>query len=66
MTPEQKKQAEISQSLAKQHEVWRAASPIVPKEVPVVGTPRPLATVAASPLMVSSPEGSPSTQVVVS
>ncbi|KAL6209997.1 hypothetical protein ACLB2K_020935 [Fragaria x ananassa] len=66
MTPEQRKQAEISQSLAKQHEVWRVMSSAGQKGASAAGDPRPLATVAASSVKAASLEGSIPTQVVVS
>ena len=40
MTPEQRKQAEILWSLAKQHEAWCATSSAGQKEVLAVGAPR--------------------------
>ena len=66
MTPKQRKQAEISRSLAKQHEAWRATSSAGQEEVPAVGASRPLPTLAASSLRAAGPKGSLSTQVVVS
>jgi len=65
MTPEQKKQAEISQSLAKQHEAWRATS-AGQIGISIAGDPRPPAMVAASPVRATGPEGSMSVQAVVS
>ena len=65
MTPEQRKQAEISRSLAKQHEAWRATV-VGQKGTSAVGDPRPLATAATSSMRATGPEGSIPTQVVVS
>ena len=57
MTPEQKKQAEISRSLAKQHEAWRATS-AGQKGTSVAGDPRPPSIAAASSVRATGPEGS--------
>ena len=66
MTPEQMKQAEILRSLAKQHEAWRSTSSAGRPEVPAVDASRPPTPLAASPVRAAGPEGSLSTQVVVS
>lgn len=65
MTPEQRKQAEISWSLAKQHEA-RSMSSAGRQEVPAVGASWPPVPLAGSPVRVAGPEGSLSTQVLVS
>ena len=65
MTPEQKKQAEISRSLAKQHEAWHTTS-AGQKGTSVAGEPRPPAIAAASSVMASGPEGSMPAQAGVS
>ena len=65
MTPEQRKQAEISRSLATQHEAWCVTS-AGQKGMPATGDLRPLAIGVASSVRATGPKGSTPTQVVVS